>query len=135
MDYPQLKKKILIADDEQDVIMILGRILSSGYDLETHSNSNSVHDRLFNPIHKSRESLGLDMLILDNSMGGDHKGADLAGKAVLVYPSLPILVTSGEDIAHDYPHIVQAGVKIYRKPYDLVYLKGVIKELLHGEKQ
>jgi DNA-binding response OmpR family regulator len=82
------KKKILLVDDDPDLISAFEAILyNKGYEVITAINKNEG-------IEKLRKS-NPDLAILDVMMDEEHDGFDMAREIKKSYPELPVIMLTG----------------------------------------
>jgi DNA-binding NtrC family response regulator len=113
-------KKILIADDSEDIRNLLVMALKNDYELETVADGIAAFNKIsVNPY---------DLLITDYEMPGLN-GLELIQKALALNPDLPIIIMTGD--AEAVPRLRQSGARAcFKKPLDFAQLKIAIKNLL-----
>jgi len=107
------KKKVMLADDNKDFRTVYGIKLSRLVDLELYCCSRDAHNRLFGRDYNGNP--GLDLLILDNNMPPGMPGADLALKAMRIFPNLPIIIYSSDPLYY-FNHLKPFDIKLIQKP-------------------
>ena len=120
-----MKKKILLADDDADTVLLLNKILvGKGYEVQCLTNAAAIVN--------GEVAQWPDIFILDKDM----KMID--GIAICKFlrlhktaRSIPIVMISGHDCRH---RAIAAGVDCYLdKPIDLHELLDVIYRLTHPQ--
>lgn len=82
------KKKILLVDDDPDLVSAFEAILfSRGYNIVTANSKREGIEKL--------ENEKPDLAILDVMMDDDHDGFDMAREVKKLYPDLPIIMLTG----------------------------------------
>jgi DNA-binding response OmpR family regulator len=82
------KKKVLLVDDDHDIISALEAILSSkGYKVFTAMNKREGLEKLQNQTP--------DIAILDVMMDDEHDGFDMSREIKKTHPNLPIIMLTG----------------------------------------
>lgn len=120
-------KRILIVDDEPDIVRTTGLALESeGYGIITAGTGKDALDTI-----RDEE---IDLIILD-IMLPDVNGDVLARilKSDEKHKRIPIIVISALSQRSDEESINKTGVDFYlKKPFELGQLSGKIKELLEA---
>lgn len=118
-----MKKKIMIADDEKDIIEVLSLILEdAGYEVSSTANSETAK--------KVHEYLP-DLLLLDVWMKGVD-GRDICKylKSQNVTKNIPIIMISAHNETKKIA--LEAGANDYiTKPFDMDLLLSKVKENLN----
>ncbi|MBF0099894.1 MAG: response regulator [Desulfobacterales bacterium] len=119
------KEKILLVDDEEDVLLIFKSMIESlGYEVITHSNSLQA----LQMVQKSKNDV--DLVVTDNMMP-NMMGTTLAEKILAIRPNMPIILCTGLDIQINKDHLSSIGIKGFiNKPYSLQQLAFLIRKLL-----
>ena len=121
------RERILMVDDEQDVVYVAGEMLELlGYKVTTVTNSrDALHTFMDNPEK-------FDILITDLTMPL-MDGNELIKRIHEVRRDIPALLCSGY-IASLAPENIHSkgSIRILRKPYTSQELTREIQELLHG---
>lgn len=123
-----VKRKILIADDDQDFIKLLfARLSASGYDVICAYDGMSVLDKVRNERP--------DLLILDWKMPSGKGSAVLESLSEGIHEkSIPVIVLSGLALEGLEERATQLGAKaMFRKPYDGKELVSTVRKLLGEE--
>ena len=82
------KKKILLVDDDPDLVSAFEAILySRGYNVTTANNKNEGIEKL--------EKEQPDLAILDVMMDDDHDGFVMAREIKKLHPNLPVIMLTG----------------------------------------
>lgn len=124
------KKKILLVDDDPDLILAFEAILiSRGYNVATALSKNEGLDK--------QKSFQPDLAILDVMMDDEHDGFDLARQLKQEIPELPVIMLTGISevtgvnfrAAAADPEWLPAD-EYLDKPVDPDELVNVIEELL-----
>jgi two-component system response regulator VicR len=119
-----MKKRILVIDDDEDILEILNIIFQDeGYQVilsNTGEAANHIHE-----IHPN-------LILLDvRIVGSDKSGAEICEEIKLNYPAeeLPVILVSAEsDLA---VIALSCGADAYiRKPFDIFDLLTHVKEFL-----
>jgi DNA-binding response OmpR family regulator len=120
-----MSKKILVLDDDEDILDILSFILKdSGYEIQTLTNGESVFEaiRQFNPDLVLMDVMlaGLDGRVICNRIKSNDSTHDL-----------PVILISG---THDLAKSLRqqgAPNDFVAKPFDIDFLLGKIKGQLN----
>jgi len=81
-------KKILLVDDDPDIISAFEAILSNkGYDVITAMNKNDGIEKV--------NSQSPDLAILDVMMDDEHDGFDMSREIKKSHPGLPVIMLTG----------------------------------------
>lgn len=114
------KKRILIADDEEAIRMLLAMALET-YDYEIDIVENGLE--AINNIYKR----SYDLIITDYMMP-KMDGLELTKRIRSEYPSTPILVVTGNGPEHDF---LKSGATFYlEKPFSILEIQNIIKMML-----
>ena len=82
------QKKILLVDDDPDIISALEAILSNkGYDVITAINKNDGIEKV--------NTQSPDLAILDVMMDDEHDGFDMSREIKKSHPDLPVIMLTG----------------------------------------
>jgi DNA-binding response OmpR family regulator len=111
-----MREKILILDDDNDILEILSLILvESGYQVKTLSSGESVFENIaaFQP----------DLVLMDVMLAGmDGRNICRNIKENILTSLLPVILISGtHDLANSL-HLVGAPNAFVAKPFDIDYL-------------
>jgi PAS domain S-box-containing protein len=127
---PSGSECILIADDEQDIVEMLGHMLTSlGYQ-PVAANSGTEALKLF-----QQSPNRFDMIISDQVMPG-MTGLEWATKAMAIRKDIPVMLiyAYAEDIILE--HAKAAGVKdLMEKPISMENLAATIRRVFNEKKQ
>lgn len=115
------KKRILIADDEEIVRILLAEALRS-YDYEIDLVENGVEAMS----HIDRRSY--DLIITDYMMP-KMDGLELTRRIRSKYPSTPILVVTGNGPIHDL--LKSGATACIMKPFNILELQNMVKIILN----
>jgi len=124
------KLKILVTDDEQEILDLLRGELS---DADKHFEvicANSGYQAL-----SSIQNEQIAILITDIAMP-DMDGYELYKRAKEIRPNLPIIMMTGfgYDPNHTVVNAKKSGLKdVIFKPFDIEKLLGIIYKTLNGE--
>ncbi|WP_134087728.1 two-component system response regulator [Olivibacter sp. XZL3] len=120
-----MKKQILVIDDEPSILQLLKFILAKDYDVVLKSNGYDATLWL-------EEANYPDLILLDVEMpyfnGPEFlKSIRISG----LFRDIPVIILSVtedmESLAKRTPYLVN---KFIKKPFDPIYLRNVVKELL-----
>jgi DNA-binding response OmpR family regulator len=119
-----MKEKILILDDDKDILEILTLILTeSGYEILSLSNGKKIFDEIknFEP-----------NLILMDVMLGDMDGLAIckAIKEKFQYKDLPVILISATHDMKELLHLQGAPNGYLEKPFDIDVLLSTVKKNL-----
>jgi DNA-binding response OmpR family regulator len=111
-----MREKILILDDDNDILEILSLILlDSNYEIRTLSSGESVfeHIKAFQP----------DLILMDVMLGG-MDGRDICKniKENHLTSFLPVILISGTHDLADSLHMIGAPNDFVAKPFDIDHL-------------
>ncbi len=121
-------RKILVVDDEQEIVNILREFLSKkGYNIITALGGGEA-------IEIIESDPGLDLLLLDLKMP-KVKGIDVLRRMKELRLNLPFIILSGSiDVQHDDADVLEEmgcnDADILNKPVDFNKLLTLIKEKL-----
>lgn len=123
-----MKKKILIVEDEADLVQTLSKRLSSaGYEIGVSMDATSgiMQMRKFKP----------DLLILDLMLpGGGGQAVMKALKLSTHTANIPVLVLTGMQNPTHKQNIESMGISAYMtKPYDFAEVLATIQKLLESK--
>lgn len=114
------KKRILIADDEEAIRMLLATALEI-YDYEIDIVENGLE--AINNIYKR----SYDLIITDYMMP-EMDGLELTKRIRSEYPSIPILIVTGNGPEHDF---LKSGATFYlEKPFSILEIQNIVKIML-----
>jgi len=119
----QDRVKILVVEDNEPLrLQVTRQLISFGHEVVATEDSRSA-------LRLLSESSDFDLLFTDIAMPGDIDGADLAARAVAIYPSLKVLFTTGyTDRVHgSEDHL---GGALLNKPYKTAALQAAVHEAL-----
>ncbi|MFB0509273.1 MAG: response regulator transcription factor [bacterium] len=121
------EKRILIVDDEKDILLLVQKILeSAGYDVVTAGDGAEA-------LEKARK-VSPDLIVLDLMLPGID-GYQVCGilKYDRMYMKIPILILSARTQIKDYELAMKVGASGYlTKPFEPESLLAKIKELLNS---
>ena len=121
-------KKILIADDDENILSSLGNILSiEGYDIVTAQNGEETLDKIR---QESPDLLILDLMMPE--MDGASVAFDLSSKPG--GNKIPIIIVSGlvlEDTGKAFD-TKNMNVKFLKKPFEIDDLISLVKKSLQA---
>lgn len=115
------KKRILIVDDEKDLRVLLADILKP-YNFKIDLVENGVE--AIN--HIDRRSY--DLIITDYMMP-KMNGLELTRRIRSKYPSIPILVVTGNGPIHDL--LKSGATACIIKPFNIIELQNMVKIILN----
>jgi CheY-like chemotaxis protein len=112
---------VLIVDDSAEVAEVTSSLFERlGYDTDYRDSADAALKYL-------AEGTKIDLVFSDIVMPGTIDGVGLAREIRSRYPDLPVLLTTGySDAAQAAP----ADLKILRKPFDTVALRGFIADMM-----
>lgn len=120
-----MRKKILLADDDADTLLLLSKILTNkGYDVQCLTSATGIVS--------GEVTLWPDLFILDKDM----KAIDgiATSKFIRLHKTarnIPIIMISGQDCRH---RATSAGVDYYiDKPINVTELLNVVMKFTSGE--
>jgi PAS domain S-box-containing protein len=122
MDAPRSQRPtVLIVDDSAEVAEVTSSLFEHlGYDTDYRDSADAALKYL-------AEGTKIDLVFSDIVMPGTIDGVGLAREIRSRYPDLPVLLTTGySDAAQAAP----ADLKILRKPFDTVALRGFIADMM-----
>jgi PAS domain S-box-containing protein len=122
MDAPHAQRPtVLIVDDSAEVAEVTSSLFERlGYDTDYRDSADAALKYL-------AEGTKIDLVFSDIVMPGTIDGVGLAREIRSRYPDLPVLLTTGySDAAQAAP----ADLKILRKPFDTVALRGFIADMM-----
>jgi CheY-like chemotaxis protein len=122
LDAPRSQRPtVLIVDDSAEVAEVTSSLFDRlGYDTDYRDSADAALKYL-------AEGTKIDLVFSDIVMPGTIDGVGLAREIRSRYPDLPVLLTTGySDAAQAAP----ADVKILRKPFDTVALRGFIADMM-----
>jgi len=119
-----MPKRILVVDDDQDILEILGLILEDdGYEVVLSNTGVSV---------EQVDSLNPDLVLLDERISGfEKRGNEICAEIRQVYKSneLPVILISAERDVQSLSKICGAN-KFIKKPFDIEDMLHVIRGVL-----
>ena len=112
---------MLIVDDSAEVAEVTSSLFERlGYDTDYRDSADAALKYL-------AEGTKIDLVFSDIVMPGTIDGVGLAREIRSRYPDLPVVLTTGySDAAQAAP----ADLKILRKPFDTVALRGFIADMM-----
>ncbi len=116
-----MEKKVLIVDDEVDIVSILkSQLEKSGYKVaDFHNGSDAL---------KYIEEHPVDLVISDIRMPGIN-GTELFFKIRQIDPFVQIIIISAYPDLETITRMLEAGATDYIvKPFKLEYIKGIVEE-------
>ncbi|MDI6687069.1 MAG: response regulator [Desulfobacterales bacterium] len=116
-----MKKRILIADDEKAIRILLAMALKT-YDYEVDIVENGLE--AINNIHKRY----YDLIITDYMMP-EMDGLELTKRIRSEYPSIPILIISANGSVHDL--LKSGATACISKPFNILEIQNKIKTMLN----
>lgn len=116
-----MKKRILIVDDEKDIIDILTRFFASD-ELEVHG-FEKAHDAIaFIETHEC------DVIITDIMMPG-IKGYHLCSEVRKIEPTIQFVIMTGYPTRELFSSLLAMGISdIFTKPFDFKKVRSVVLE-------
>lgn len=120
-----MKKKILIADDNRGIQLLLNEFLKSEYEIETYDNGEDA-------LLSLKRGIIPDLIIADVQMpklNGEELIRQL--KLSVLYKDIPVLVLSGIEKSQEKIKLLEAGAEDYIiKPFSPEELKVRISNIL-----
>jgi len=128
LSMPRGTETILFVDDEEDIVKMRTRMLSSlGYRLLPATSP----EQALNYFTRGRERI--DLMITDHTMPR-MTGLQLAAQVSALKPGLPIILCSGYSEAVTPEEAVRAGVRRFlAKPMDMRLLAMAIREIMPNQ--
>ena len=122
MDAPRSQRPmVLIVDDSAEVAEVTSSLFERlGYDTDYRDSADAALKYL-------AEGTKIDLVFSDIVMPGTIDGVGLAREIRSRYPDLPVVLTTGYS---DAAQAVPADLKILRKPFDTVALRGFIADTM-----
>ena len=119
----QPHERILIVDDEENVLVLFKRVLAKeGYQVECASSAYEALNRL--------ENNSFNLVLTDLKMDG-MDGIDLVRKSKAVNPALPFIMITAYGTIQAAMRAGQEGVENFLvKPVDIEELKLAVKKAL-----
>lgn len=118
-------QKILVVDDDKDILMIVRYILADGgYEVKTHSSGLGVYELI--------ESYKPDLVLLDIWLPG-KSGTEICSEIKKLGSSVKIVLFSAHTMPADALKLCNAEGFI-QKPFDIDALFSTIKEHINGKK-
>jgi DNA-binding NtrC family response regulator len=119
----QPHERILIVDDEENVLVLFKRVLAKeGYQVECASSAYEALNRL--------ENNSFNLVLTDLKMDG-MDGIDLVRKSKAVNPALPFIMITAYGTIQAAMRAGQEGVENFLvKPIDIEELKLAVKKAL-----
>lgn len=115
------KKRILIADDEEGVRFLLSTALQNEYEVDAVENGVKAINQM--------NMKSYDLIITDYMMPW-MDGLELIRRISEKYPLMPIILITAYGPMDKF---VESGVATCLiKPFDVSYLKNIIKDLING---
>jgi len=119
------RKRILVADDDPDLLELLNMDLSfQGYEVVTATNGKEALDLA--------QKEKLDLILLDVMMpyiDGYHVASELSTKMGSSVPKIMIM-TSRDTVREKGVAMMSGAVSVLQKPFEMKVLHEKIKELL-----
>lgn len=119
----QSHERILIVDDEENVLVLFRRVLvKEGYDVECASSGYEALNRL--------ENDSFNLVLTDLKMNG-MDGIELVRKSKAVHPALPFIMITAYGTIQAAMTAGKEGVEDFLvKPIDIQDLKLAVKKVL-----
>ncbi|HEY0054722.1 MAG TPA: response regulator [Pedobacter sp.] len=122
-----MNKKILVVDDDEDIVAIVSMVLEElGHEIISATSTE---------ILLQLDSIKPDVIILDNSIGGEYLGSQICKelKSNAKYKDIKVILCSGvEDIT-----LIAGDCKadsFLKKPFGLDELERVVSDLILAQK-
>ena len=114
-------RKVLVVDDDEDLLFIIGEYLgSNGIEYHLANNAAQARNRL--------SHCEYDLVISDFNMPGES-GLDLFRSTSFRHPRLPFILMSGNLDPRVRREAIRMGVcNFVEKPFELNYLKRLITD-------
>ena len=119
-----MEKKIIIADDEKDLVKIMVRALRGKYspqNIEVYHSGKELQER----VSEGRTD-DIALVVTDNDFEDDINGKDVALELRTRWPG-PIRVQSGKFTGEDLNYLKQRGIDAYYKPFDFSEFEEYVK--------
>jgi len=121
------KYRVLIVDDEVEILNSLHRALKFNYDVVTCGDSTKVMTLL----KKER----IDCILMDIKMP-EINGIELSKEIKFTYPHLPIIIMTGHGDENDAIQALKYGISAYiKKPINIYLLFDEIKRVIKSTKE
>jgi two-component system response regulator PrrA len=114
--------RILVVDDNENVLSIMSDFLASGYVVDAASSAAAAL--------KAVGTAAPDAILLDINMPGTD-GVSLLGSLRRLGVTVPVFVITGYDAPHIGDQVRQLGAQYLVKPVDLRTLDRLISTALH----
>lgn len=124
-----LKEKVLIVDDDPEIIHFLKIILKNKYEIQTAFDADTAIIKL--------ENQDVDLIISDVLMPG-MSGYDFCRflKSNLDYCHIPIVLLTAKSTTDEQVKGLSVGAEAYiTKPFDAIYLKAIVQSQLENRKK
>jgi DNA-binding NtrC family response regulator len=120
--------KILIVDDDKDILYLMGESLeSAGLEYDLAGSAEEARDRL--------KRSGYDLIVSDFNMPGES-GLDLLHYVSVVYSQIPFVLMTGCDDLRIKRESMRMGAHAFiQKPFYLYELGEIIINLVEIEDQ
>ena len=124
---PRGSERIMIVDDDEVIARMYREMLTGlGYRVSVFDNGRDACDAVM-------QTPEYDLIITDMTMPG-KTGAELAAEVLRVYPSIPVILSTGFNERISEKKARQIGVKKFLlKPVSIVDLTRTIREVMDGE--
>ncbi|MGD9159199.1 MAG: response regulator [Desulfobacteraceae bacterium] len=118
-------EKILIADDEKSITLLLTRLFGRlGYSVTSGTDPVEVYEAFKN------DPEGFDLLITDMAMP-NMTGADLSRKVKEIRPDMPVILCTGYSDLIDEENAMEYGIsRFIMKPLELYDVAETVREIL-----
>lgn len=112
--------RILLVDDDPDVRFLTERMLKrEGHSVASVDCGQAALERLGKEVP--------DLVVMDQNMPG-MDGIQTLAKIRETWPTLPVLISSGQPDIQDWPCFQAPGTAVIAKPFDLAELKAKLLE-------
>lgn len=121
---------ILVVEDDADVrLTAVEMLMQLGYKVLTASDGDAALEFISSDVH-------IDLLFTDVVMPGTVKSVELARRAALRFPAIPVLFTSGYTRDEIFHHgKLDPGVTLLGKPYRRDDLAHTIRSVIHAHRK
>ncbi len=133
LNIKEYKPKVLVVEDDLDMVEIVEKILKSinpHTEVSWASSAEEAHFRLHSQKIHNWDS-PYDLIIADIFLEGDETGLDLFRKCQGLYPDIPFIATSSTSIDKFYSKYGFSKIPLFlAKPVQYSEWKSILQDLL-----